>query len=273
MTTELIKEYGYRLLPFLVEAARTRKIHTYGEMAAKIDVHHRVLNNVLGFIRDEICIPNKLPFINAIVINADTRLPGDSWLPEGTSHLSADEYKHEFEKFRDEVFAYPDWEVLLNKLGLQPVEPTPEDLDQRGLAYTEFLERRGGGGEAEGHLQLKEYIAAHPQEIGLNPAGLAQKEFLFIAGDRADILFNLGVDGWAVVEIKNGDVGELVKGVYQLVKYRALLQAQEGHGSPILVHTVLVAYEIPSEISMFASKFGIRCRIVKREKLMMGMPQ
>jgi len=267
MTTEKIREYGYQLLPFLVQAARKRELHSYGDYAEKIGAHHRVLNHVLGFIRDEVCIPRQLPLINAIAVNAETGLPGESWLPEGTSHLTPEEYNHQFEKFRDDVFAYQGWEALLKDLGLQPIELTPDDLDARGRAYTEVLERRGGSGEGEGHLKLKEYVAVNPQAIGLAPAQPAQVEYLFIAGDRADLVFYSGENEWAVVEIKNGESGELIKGVYQLVKYRALLQAEKGHGSPIRVDAVLVAYDIPSNVTMFAAKMGIRCRIIRQSEM------
>ncbi len=47
-----------------------------------------------------------------------------------------------------------------------------------------------------------------------------------------------------MVEIKNGDPGELVKGIYQAVKYRALMQDEKGHGNPALVDAILVAYSI-----------------------------
>src|SRR5688572_21773315 len=132
MTTELIKEYGSQLLPHLVLAAKTRKTPTYRDVADKIGCHHRVMNHVLGYIRDEITMPRNLPMINAIVINSGTQLPGESWLPEGTSHLTPEEYTHEYEKFRDQVFAYPGWDNLLNELGLAPVQPTIENLDERG---------------------------------------------------------------------------------------------------------------------------------------------
>jgi len=91
-------------------------------------------------------------------------------------------------------------------------------------------------------------------------------EYFFIAGDQADIVFGTGPDAWAVVEIKIGEIGELVKGVYQAIKYRALLQAEKGHGISPQVDAVLVAYGIPSDVSFFAAKFGIRCRIVVRQK-------
>ncbi|MFH2104147.1 MAG: hypothetical protein ABIJ39_12415 [Chloroflexota bacterium] len=267
MTTELIKEYGDRLLPHLVQAAKTSKTPTYGELAAKIGVHHRVLSHVLGYIRDEIIIPRELPLINAIVVNGDTGLPGESWLPQGTSHLSAEEYQREFVEYRDHVLAYKEWDALLKELGLPSVEPTFENLDDRGRAYSEYIERTGGTGEGEDHRKLKEFVAAYPEVIGLESESAAQMEYLFVAGDRADIVFGTGPDAWAVVEIKNGEIGELVKGVYQAIKYRALLQAEKGHGQPCQVDAILVAYEIPSDVSFFAAKFGIRCRIVRREKV------
>ncbi len=48
--------------------------------------------------------------------------------------------------------------------------PEPKDLDARGRAYAGYLERQGNGGLGEGkvHRLLKGYIAAHPEEIGLN---------------------------------------------------------------------------------------------------------
>lgn len=267
MTTELIREYGDRLLPHLVLAAKTRRTPTYGELAQKINVHHRVIPHALGYIRHEIVMPRGLPYINAIVINNTTNLPGESWLPEGTGHLTPEQYKHEFERFRDQVFAYTGWDDLLKELGLSPIKATSQDLDARGKAYSEYI-KRVGGGEGGDHRKLKEYVASHPDIVGLCPTQPPFIEYAFISGDEADVVFETGNNEWAVAEIKNGDTGELVKGIYQLVKYRALLQAEEGHGSPVQVDTVLVAYQIPSEITLFAAKFGIRCKIIRREHLL-----
>jgi hypothetical protein len=266
MTTELIKEYGDRLLPYMVQAAKTLKTPTYRELADKIGVHHRVMNRILGYIRDDICIQRGLPLISCIVVSQANGLPGNDWLPQGTTNLSDEEYTSEFEKFRDQVFAYEGWDSLLKELDMTPLEPTVESLDERGRTYSEFIERTGGG-ENEDHRRLKGYIAEHPEAIGLALESAAQMEYLFVAGDRADIVFGTGPDAWTVVEIKNGEIGELVKGLYQAIKYRALLQAEKGHGVPVQVDAILVAYEIPSDISLFAAKFGIRCRIVRREKL------
>jgi len=261
MTTELSKEYGEKILPYLVQVAKTKKTITYKELAAKIGAHHRAMGNALAYVRDEICIPKGLPLITCIVVSGNTGLPGESWLPQGTSNLSDEEYKQEFIRYRDQVMAYHGWDALLKELDLPAVDSTVEDLDERGRAYSEYIERTGSG-EGEDHLKLKEYVASHPESIGLPVESAAQMEYLFVAGDRADIVFATGPDAWAVVEIKNGEIGELVKGVYQAIKYRTLLQAEKGHGISVQVDAMLVAYEIPSDVSFFAAKFGIRCRIV-----------
>ena len=70
--------------------------------------------------------------------------------------------------------------------------------------------------------------------------------------------FDLGELGTAVVEVKNGERGELVKGVYQAVKYRALMEAEKGHGESYPVKAILVAFEIPEDIAAFAEKLGVR---------------
>jgi hypothetical protein len=264
MTTELSKAYGEKILPYLVQAAKSHKTITYKNLAAKIGAHHRAMGNALAYVRDELCIPKGLPLITCIVVNGNTGLPGESWLPQGTSNLSPEEYEQEFFRYRDQVMAYPGWDAFLKELDLPTVDPTVEDLDDRGRAYSEYIERTGGG-ESEDHRKLKEYIAAHPEAISLADESAAQMDYLFVAGDRADIVFGIGPDAWAVVEIKNGEIGELVKGVYQAIKYRALLQAEKGHGQSCQVDAFLVAYEIPAEVSIFAAKFGIRCRIIRRE--------
>ena len=63
-----------------------------------------------------------------------------------------------------------------------------------------------------------------------------------MSGDRCDVVFDLGELGYAVVEIEDGQRGELVKGINQAVKYRALMEAEKGHGEPVSVSLTPVAF-------------------------------
>jgi hypothetical protein len=76
---------------------------------------------LLGYIRDEICGKKGLPLLTAIVVNKRTKLPGESFLPEGTVNLSEKEYKEKFHKLKVEVFTCNKWDALLKELELTPI--------------------------------------------------------------------------------------------------------------------------------------------------------
>ncbi len=90
-----------------------------------------------------------------------------------------------------------------------------------------------------------------------------RRRVLFASGDRCDVVFDLDGSGGAVVEVKDGEHdGELVRGVYQAVKYRALMEAEKGQGSEYPVRAFLVAYRMPDYISQLGSRFDVDCRRV-----------
>ncbi len=131
MSNEKTQEYALLVLPHLVACARQRMTITYGELARRVNRHHRPLRYALGYVRDEICRPRDLPLISALVVNKETGRPGESFLPEGTLHLTDAEYAARFASLRDQAFAYPHWEVLLQELGLRPAADA-EDSGHRG---------------------------------------------------------------------------------------------------------------------------------------------
>jgi hypothetical protein len=73
-----------------VLASRMR-VATYGEIALAIGEQEGrtiapvSLNLPLGFIRDNICRKRGLPWLNALAVNAEAWLPGDSFLPTGVA--------------------------------------------------------------------------------------------------------------------------------------------------------------------------------------------
>lgn len=270
MATDYITKLGLKALPYIVDLAQKRELMTYGELGKKLRVHPRtVIPHVLGYIRDEICAPRKLPLINVLIVRQDDRLPGESFLPEGTRNLSDEEYEQKFEQHRDKVFLYDKWDELLKDLNLSPIKREPKDLDKIGKEYSAYEKRKGPSGEGEGHRKLKNYVAEYPKAIGLSTSKKGVKEYLFPSGDECDVIFGLAGNTYAVVEIKNGDGGdgELIKGVYQAVKYRALMEAEKGHGRPVKVHAFLVAYNITRDVEDLAKRLGIVCSTINRSKV------
>jgi len=248
-----IRDKALLAIPELVRCAQLRETITYGDLARRIGLHHRQMRHIAGYVRDKICRPRKLPLLNALIVNAQTRMPGESYLPgEGKSGHDLKD-RNNFEKFRDDVFAYAEWDRLLTELRLPSVSRPSKDLNAEARAYIEVSSRAGGGVESEAHRSLKERVSKEPQLLGLAAGVKAHVELRFLSGDEADVAFDCGDHGWAVVEVKVGIRGELVKGIYQAIKYRALAEAQIGCKAA----AYLVAYNIPEDIASFAKTHGI----------------
>lgn len=103
------------------------------------------------------------------------------------------------------------------------IKPVPLDFS----AILEAAPRRGGGGESENHRRLKEFVAAHPEAIGL-PKGTPKgtPEYPLPSGDSLDVFFE-HADTWVGVEVKSAlsDEADMVRGLFQCVKYQAVMEA------------------------------------------------
>jgi hypothetical protein len=88
--------------------------------------------------------------------------------------------------------------------------------------------RLGGGGEGPEHALLKEYVRTHPAIVGLSAeAALGEPEYGLPSGDRVDVIFPAKRSILAV-EVKPALCGnpETVRGLFQCVKYRSVLEAE-----------------------------------------------
>jgi hypothetical protein len=89
-----------RAWPVLVALARKRgEPMSYGELCARLRLHHRAAAPLLNLIQD-FCARERLPPLQALVVNARTRLPGAGSSGSGStaaSHRRALErvYRHE----------------------------------------------------------------------------------------------------------------------------------------------------------------------------------
>lgn len=122
MTTEYSKSNARKALPYLIDYAKKQKTVTYKELGKDIGKHHRAVPHLLGYIRDEICTHNGLPLLNVIVVNASTRIPGDSFIKHGTKGWSESRKRTKFEELLSEVFTYDKWDNLLKELNLEPIK-------------------------------------------------------------------------------------------------------------------------------------------------------
>lgn len=154
---------------------------------------------------------------------------------------------------------------ILNKLK-KDLSPPSGDRLKKGLEYSvkKILTRRkyGPKGESDAHKKLKEWIAQHPEFLGLrNVRKVEVEEHIFPSGDLPDIVFICENDEYVVVEIETTDP---LPGAYQSLKYKILLCAEKSFSlnSP-KVKSFLIAHIIPEDVRRFCQRYGISVKVKK----------
>ena len=144
---------------------------------------------------------------------------------------------------------------LDNVLSVRP--PSPNSSDEGGEPPRKY----GSGGESDAHKNLKNYVATHPEVLGLS-GHEARVERQFTSGDRADIVFEGDSPTYAAVEIELAGASNLLVGAFQSIKYAVLCAAEAGlpleFGLEKDVQAFLVGYETKyPEVEALALKYGI----------------
>lgn len=218
-------------LPLLVRQAEAGVPVFYSDLAEELGMPNpRNLNFVLGSIGQSLELLSKvwevrIPPIQCLVVNKSTGLPGEGvgWFlvkKEDFATLPLRQKRAIIEAELQHVFSYPQWQEVLQALEL---EPAISD-------FTPFVNKasRGfGGGESDEHKALKEYVAQNPKVIGLGASTpLGTTEHLLPSGDCLDVSFG-GKKIWVAAEVKPSASaeGDIVRGLFQCVKYRAVMEA------------------------------------------------
>lgn len=101
------EQRAYYVWNELIKCAKDRTTITYGELAERIDSHHRALRYPLGYIQDY-CLDERLPPLTMLVINKATKLPGDGFIATN---------RKLFDKTLNDIYEY-NWEQLNNSFSV-----------------------------------------------------------------------------------------------------------------------------------------------------------
>ncbi len=231
---KLYQQRAKEALPILVRQAEAGKTILYSDLAEEMGMPNaRNLNYVLGSIGVSMIELSekwgeKVPPIQSLVVNKESGLPG-----VGIAHFLMDtkEYKKLDKRQIQEavqiaifqITTYPRWHDVLKALSLKPVVSVP------ARELLKAAKQFGGIGESEDHRLFKEFIAKNPAAVGLSeklPAG--ETEYPFPSADRVDVMFKVK-DDWIAVEVKSKISCEedILRGLFQCVKYKALIEAEQ----------------------------------------------
>jgi hypothetical protein len=216
----------------------------------------------------------EIPPLSLIVINRSTGLPGKG-ADQFVRRLKGKKLPIRSPKRRailDEetarVWGYGTkrWTELERLLGLDPLPAPANDKADLGLPP-----KHGNCGAGEGplHKALKIWVSRNPQkfrEFGHFDRG--ENEATLISGDSVDAML-YGANTRLGVEVKasNASDDELIRGIFQCVKYQATFQAEAAAypgiylpGRCILVST----RKLPRRVRATADLLGVRCLRVNK---------
>lgn len=272
------------MLPLITWCAKNGRTITYGQLDREIVKRgwgHHVIAVQYGYpagaIGDALIetgeeLGENIPLLNALIVNKYTQLPGKGvnyylkkyYKPDkNINYMTLDERRAVVEEINADIFAYKYWDDLLTKYDLEPITD--------GIRFTDISDdvvctpTRGGWsseGESKEHEVLKEYVAKHPALVGLplqSKKGLM--EYQLASGDKADVVFQsnnsiIGVEVKSI--ISNG--ADLNKGIFQAVKYQALLRSeQKAMLTPPTARAILVTEKpLAASLRKLADILGIR---------------
>jgi hypothetical protein len=267
---EKLLKYTGPTLSFLAECARNGKTVNYTQVSAALGLGNAQWANVaFGCVHRILRIVEKehlfgeglIPDITAIVTKKGKLSFGRGLLVNNPKlakmqHL---EQLSAVDGLRQEVFRWPYWMQLLALLGLKPLA----DLDSDDDALAKFASQTGPKGKSPEHTEMQKCIRDNPKLVIPKLQGDVESsscEYLFWSLDRADVVTKTSKE-WIGFEVKpsTAPFEELKKGIFQVIKYRALLSAELlSHGRICRSRCVLViGGSLPKELRVLATRLGV----------------
>jgi len=259
-----------RALPILVRQAHAKKPMTYSALALELGMSNpRVLSHVLGSIGvsleklseegDKKILP-----IQCLVINKAKKLPGKGvgWFVRDYGEFAAlplREQRNIVDAVLSEVYAYRHWYEILEELSLEPLTDGYEELIEQASAFR-------GGGESKEHEALKEFVLSHPGVVGLSPRKITHRkiEHRLPSGDEIDVYFEQqGLRMAVEVKARHSPMADLVRGLYQCVKYRAILEAVVAASNSQDSVDVRLVLETPLPPQLHALKHTLQITVIE----------
>jgi len=221
-----------------------RILVVYGKI---LDVIGIALNRLSDEWREEI------PPLTTLAISKTSGLPSsgvDVYLERYNStstHKKLTVYNRAamIERATQAVYNYARWPEVAAYFGTNILD-VPSEAEHLHLPPPMPIQ----GGESHPHLVLKKYVSRHPElfnKIGQFENG--ELEHRLYSGDEIDVFFHNSEQVLAVeIKTSSASQGELTRGIFQCVKYRAVLRAMYAlAGELIHVQSVLVTPQILSQ--------------------------
>ena len=233
------------ILPILVEYAKLEEPLTYKRLDEEIQnrgLGKHCLLTVYGYAAGSVaraCAEYamqkkiKVPPLNVLVVNEKAGLPGGGADMHFRQYYSRrrsiggkwSKAKRErlYREAIKEVRAYRGWGRFLKDLGYRSRGQEPHPVWDRPKRVGASRNREGKPSAA--HERVVDAVRANPGLVGLALQSRSKKEYGLLSKDRIDVFFK-AVNYAVECKPVGAPADELERGVYQCIKYRAVLNAE-----------------------------------------------
>lgn len=259
--------------PILLRSALNGKRITYGELndavvasggKGALPIAYRYVAGRVGdvcrAVREE--MGEAVPPLNAIIVNSVTGLPShgvDSYvagflgLPKSKfSKLSSSQRNAYARQATERALVFDGWNRVAKHLGIGIPSTRKKSVgadEHGGKIPPPDPKKFARGPESAAHKALKAWVAEHPEKFtayGVFKKGECEKRLS--SGDEVDAYFE-SPEAQLAVEVKTAKapIDEIERGVFQCVKYRAVLRAMQLTAEqPPNAQAILVMDQFPS---------------------------
>lgn len=248
-------ELAEQMIPVLISWAQEKRSpqfygtlsKTIGHNTARISRQLGAIGNIIKRLRKDSGMDD-IPLLNALVISQEIQRPSDGLddVVEGYKSLSEEEKRIKADALNKDAYNYDKWPWVLKALGLMPYQDNPSEESIRKGSYNR------GESESAFHKALKKYVLDNPDDFGIEDNNVVEREneHILLSGDRLDVYFLLKDGKQIAVEVKSriSDDADTLRGIYQCVKYKAVLSAEcLSHGKKPNTDAILVVEREMSE--------------------------
>ena len=284
MTEQDHKKYARRMLATLIDRVQNfeggDKFITYGALAKEVDYPEPHIYNifgsrigktlsVMGHMLDGIIVDGMpVPFIQTMVVGSSSKLPSDGLSEFDTTYpnLSTQKKRDYANAEYAKIFEFGTrWEQVLERLEIAPANESSTESTSTGGLYNPY----GSEGSPE-HRALRDYVATHPELVGADTGLQGITEYPLKSGDKVDVVFESEGFIWGVeVKSRRSGTDDLERGIYQCIKYAAVLKAEclANRKNKQVSCCLALESELPVSLSRKAKKLDVKTMVVSLTSL------
>ena len=271
-TDENFKQHAVKpLARWLISVAYQRSFTTYGEVKTRLvqeigfnpSKSARLMGRLAGIMMNHILEDDlETPLLNILLVGQDTLLPGDGAkgflnrrFNKRCLHVKHSDWNKYCNKAETEVYTFPHWKKVYKKVFDETF--MPEDWVDAGKERDGI--NSGQSGEGRNHRNLRLWVKNNPGKVDNKSDGArTETEVVLKSGDRVDVVI-YGSDKTMAVEVKSRDSNEtdLERGIYQCIKYRAVMAAMDIRDNPNIIPVLVTENALPGNLNNLAKLHGI----------------